>query len=163
MSKSELDESGRSPVPEHIVEHRTGSVLLKDTILKSDHFPGIAIAIRTEGKKMHSAACCAVTECDSGWCAGCHNTKLKPLLEGCPNYRQVDGLPVFGVAVPTGRGLRAMLDKLAGDLPVGTTVYWNNMREEPLIYISGRPFVVRERGNPFMNLEYTGTPSRPCF
>lgn len=40
MSKSELDESGPSPVPEQIVEHRTGSVLLKDTILKSDHFPG---------------------------------------------------------------------------------------------------------------------------
>ena len=49
-----------------------------------------------------------------------------------------------------------MLDKLSSDLPVGTTVYWNNMREEPLIYINGRPFVVREQENPFMNLEYTG-------
>lgn len=56
-----------------------------------------------------------------------------------------------------------MMDKLAADLPLGTTVYWNNMREEPLIYISGRPFVVRERRNPFMNLEYTGTHCRLPF
>jgi hypothetical protein len=49
-----------------------------------------------------------------------------------------------------------MLDKLSEELPSGTSVYWNNMREEPLIYINGRPYVVRERKNPFMNLEYTG-------
>jgi hypothetical protein len=28
------------PAPENIVETRSGSVLLKHTILKSDHFPG---------------------------------------------------------------------------------------------------------------------------
>ena len=60
------------------------------------------------------------------------------------------------MAIPTAQGLRNMLQKLARDLPAGTTVYWHNMREEPLIYISGRPFVVRELENPFMNLEYTG-------
>lgn len=55
-----------------------------------------------------------------------------------------------------------MLEKLARDLPAGTTIHWHNMREEPLIYISGRPFVVREGKNPFMNLEYTGAlPSSP--
>lgn len=63
---------------------------------------------------------------------------------------------MFGVAIPTAQGLRNMLQKLARDLPAATTIYWHNMREEPLIYISGRPFVVRERENPFMNLEYTG-------
>lgn len=30
------------------------------------------------------------------------------------------------------------------------------MREEPLVYINGRPFVVRDVANPFGNLEYTG-------
>jgi hypothetical protein len=30
------------------------------------------------------------------------------------------------------------------------------MREEPVIYINGRPFVVREADKPFANLEYTG-------
>ena len=33
---------------------------------------------------------------------------------------------------------------------------WFNLREEPLIYINGKPYVVREADNPFANLEYTG-------
>ena len=33
---------------------------------------------------------------------------------------------------------------------------WQNMREEPVLYINGRPYVVREADKPFQNLEYTG-------
>lgn len=33
---------------------------------------------------------------------------------------------------------------------------WFNMREEPVIYINGNPYVVREANKPFANLEYTG-------
>ena len=35
-------------------------------------------------------------------------------------------------------------------------VLWFNMREEPVIYINGNPYVVREANKPFANLEYTG-------
>jgi len=35
-------------------------------------------------------------------------------------------------------------------------VYWQNLREEPLVFINGHPFVVRESDKPFSNLEYTG-------
>ncbi len=35
-------------------------------------------------------------------------------------------------------------------------VYWQNLREEPLVFINGQPFVVRESDQPFSNLEYTG-------
>lgn len=42
----------------------------------------------------------------------CQNTKLRPLLDGAPNFRQVEGLPVYGVAIPTVRGLRNVLDEL---------------------------------------------------
>ena len=109
-----------------IVNRRNGQVLSAKSILKSDHFPG------------------------------CQNKALHPLIEGCPNYRQVPGLPVFGVAIPTTQGLRAAIGIVRHALPVGTRIVWNNMREEPLIYINGRPFVVRDVGNPFGNLEYTG-------
>ena len=30
------------------------------------------------------------------------------------------------------------------------------MREEPVLYINGKPYVVRESTRPFANLEYTG-------
>jgi hypothetical protein len=45
--------------PEEVVATRSGDVLLRHTILKSDHFPG------------------------------CQNMKLTPLIEGAPNFRQV--------------------------------------------------------------------------
>ena len=35
-------------------------------------------------------------------------------------------------------------------------VIWHNMREEPVLYINGKPYVVREANKPFANLEYTG-------
>ena len=40
-------------------------------------------------------------------------------------------------------------------------VLWFNMREEPVIYINGNPYVVREANKPFANLEYTGQSSMP--
>jgi len=42
-------------------------------------------------------------------------------------------------------------------------VIWANMREEPVLYINGKPYVVRESTRPFANLEYTGArpPWRP--
>jgi hypothetical protein len=45
--------------PEEVVASRSGDVLIKNTLLKADHFPG------------------------------CQNLKLMPLLEGAPNFRQV--------------------------------------------------------------------------
>ena len=33
---------------------------------------------------------------------------------------------------------------------------WHNLREEPVLYINGKPYVVRESNKPFANLEYTG-------
>ena len=35
---------------------------------------------------------------------------------------------------------------------------WFNMREEPVLYINGNPYVVREASKPFTNLEITGKP-----
>ncbi len=40
---------------------------------------------------------------------------------------------------------------------VQVNAVWHNMREEPVIYINGRPFVLREDERPFKNMqEYTG-------
>lgn len=110
---------------EEIVAHRSGEVLLRHTILKSDHFPG------------------------------CQNTKLTPLVDGAPNFRQVSELPVYGVAIPTVAGVRNVLDIL-GASKGRRMVSWINLREEPVLYVNGRPFVVREADKPFANLEYTG-------
>ncbi|DBA95417.1 TPA: hypothetical protein ACH3X3_013289 [Trebouxia sp. C0006] len=68
---------------------------------------------------------------------------------------QVPELPVYGVAIPTVSGMRLVLDEL-GAAQGQRRVMWFNMREEPVIYINGNPYVVREANKPFANLEYTG-------
>ncbi|KAF2324970.1 hypothetical protein GH714_021961 [Hevea brasiliensis] len=112
---------------EQVMKLRGGSVLGKKTILKSDHFPG------------------------------CQNKRLTPQIDGAPNYRQADSLPVHGVAIPTIEGICNVL-KHIGAQKDGSRVHvlWFNLREEPVVYINGRPFVLRDVERPFSNLEYTG-------
>ncbi|KAL6757552.1 inositol hexakisphosphate-domain-containing protein [Haematococcus lacustris] len=108
-----------------VIANRSGDVLIKHTVLKADHFPS------------------------------CHNTKLTPILEGAPNFRKVEGIQVYGVAIPTVAGLRQVVNTMMACNGV-RKVYWQNLREEPLVFINGNPFVVREADQPFNNLEYTG-------
>ncbi|KAK4271119.1 hypothetical protein QN277_019857 [Acacia crassicarpa] len=112
---------------EQVMKARGGSVLGKKTILKSDHFPG------------------------------CQNKRLSPQIEGAPNYRQADSLHVHGVAIPTIDGIKNVLEHIGAQIGGRRAqVLWINLREEPVVYINGRPFVLRDVERPFSNLEYTG-------
>jgi len=112
-----------------VVANRRGDVLGPGTILKSDHFPG------------------------------CQRKGFEA-IPGAPNFRKVDGMNVYGVAIPKVSGVREVLNRLIGldanGKPKKTTVIWTNLREEPLVYINDRPFVLRSASAPFSNLEYTG-------
>ncbi|KAJ3409888.1 hypothetical protein HDV05_004169 [Chytridiales sp. JEL 0842] len=107
-----------------IVKNRTGTVLSRQTILKSDHF-------------------------DTGV-----NYNLDFHLQGAPNFRMSD-LNVFGVAQPTVSGIGTILTLLSChpgcDGDHRTTFI--SAREEPVIYINWRPFVLRENENPFQNIK----------
>jgi hypothetical protein len=61
-----LREEPPAPSPDDVVSERGGDVLIKNTILKSDHFPG------------------------------CQNMKLTPLIDGAPNFRQVTFMHLHG-------------------------------------------------------------------
>ncbi|KAJ6956755.1 paladin isoform X2 [Populus alba x Populus x berolinensis] len=105
---------------------RNGEVLGSQTVLKSDH------------------------------CPGCQNPSLPERVDGAPNFREVPGFPVYGVANPTIDGILSVIQRI-GSSKGGCPVFWHNMREEPVIYINGEPFVLREVERPFKNmLEYTG-------
>ncbi|XP_051141675.1 uncharacterized protein LOC127258753 isoform X2 [Andrographis paniculata] len=113
--------------PEQVIKQRDGSVLGKKTILKTDHFPG------------------------------CHNKRLVPHIDGAPNYRKANSLPVHGVAIPTIDGIRNVLTHIGAHMKGDQIrVLWINLREEPVVYINSRPFVLRDVEQPFSNLEYTG-------
>ncbi|KAF8008217.1 hypothetical protein BT93_K2020 [Corymbia citriodora subsp. variegata] len=109
-----------------VAARRNGEVLGSQTVLKSDH------------------------------CPGCQNPSLPERVEGAPNFREVPGFPVYGVANPTIDGIKSVIQRIGSGI-CGRPVFWHNMREEPVIYINGKPFVLREVERPFKNmLEYSG-------
>jgi hypothetical protein len=91
----------------------------------------------------------------SDHCPGCQNPSLPERVDGAPNFRKVPGFPVFGVANPTINGIRSVIHRICSTNG-GCPILWHNMREEPVIYINGKPFVLREVERPYKNmLEYT--------
>lgn len=104
--------------PQMLVAGRQGQLLGAGKILKFDQFPGL------------------------------HREHLSETIPGAPNFRQVEGTDVYGVAQPTIEGLRGVLERTgAKDKPV----VWTNMREEPVVYINGRSHSLRSEAHPFEN------------
>ncbi|KAF4597582.1 hypothetical protein EYR40_008044 [Pleurotus pulmonarius] len=105
-----------------VVKSRSGSVLSRGFILKTDHYPS--------GRALD----------------------LDLNVHGAPNFRapRVGGLNVFGAAQPRTQGLRAILSVLGcrPNINKPTHVVWFSTREEPVVYISGRPFVLRDVAEP---------------
>merc|ERR1719446_1738361 len=95
---------------------RYGQVLRKQTILKADHFPSM------------------------------RNPKLPEVIEGAPNFRQLPGLPIYGVGQPTEKGVANVIDRVT---PKVGKLVWINCREEPMIMIDGEPYCVKSRDNPY--------------
>ncbi|THU84968.1 hypothetical protein K435DRAFT_783557 [Dendrothele bispora CBS 962.96] len=105
-----------------VVKTRTGSVLSRGFILKTDFYPS--------GRALD----------------------LDLNVHGAPNFRapKIGDLNVFGVAQPRTQGLRAILSILRArpGMKDSQHVVWFSTREEPVVYISGRPFVLRDASHP---------------
>lgn len=97
----------------------------------------------------------SLTVLKSDHCPGCQAAALPERVDGAPNFRKIPGFPIYGVANPTIDGIRAVIQRVSSS--VGSRpVFWHNMREEPVIYINGKPFVLREVERPYKNmLEYS--------
>ncbi|KAF8917222.1 inositol hexakisphosphate-domain-containing protein [Mucidula mucida] len=132
-----------------VVVSRSGSILSASTILKSDFFSNL--------QKM----------------------TLPERIEGSPNFRRVpltldfgssenlstpdgeeyvppDGKRVCGSGMPTVEGLKKALRRVDAGPGGSNMVYWTSLREEPVIYVAGRPHVLRLVDKPLENVEATG-------
>ena len=78
------------------------------------------------------------------------------LLMGAPNWRCAL-LKICGTAQPTTVGLATIL-RVLGCGPEGKeSCVWISAREEPIVYLNQRPFVLREQSNPLENIRiYSG-------
>lgn len=127
---------------------RHGQILSAGRMLKSDRFPG----------------------CE-------RHMKDQPTIDGVPNWRKVDllvlraqeenessnnnnnvnvpvGAGVFGCAQPTRTGIRNAVDYLAAE--GYEKVVWVNMREEYVVYIGENSYCVKDRLDPFSNINLNG-------
>ncbi|KAG1726694.1 inositol hexakisphosphate-domain-containing protein [Suillus paluster] len=145
LERADVNESvARPDEVKQVVVNRSGGILSASTILKSDFFSNL--------QKM----------------------TLPERIEGSPNFRRVpltlklassrssspidpaDEKMVCGSGMPTVQGLRRALARVDADPQGHGMVYWTSLREEPVLYIAGRPHVLRIVDKPLENVEATG-------
>eukprot|EP00743_Colponemidia_sp_Colp-15_P007263 GILK01007843.1.p1 GENE.GILK01007843.1~~GILK01007843.1.p1 ORF type:complete len:432 (-),score=86.92 GILK01007843.1:203-1498(-) len=74
------------------------------------------------------------------------------IIDGVYNFRRIDRMPLFGVFQPTIAGIEHVLIYLQS---VGhKQVVWANMREEPVVFVSGKPMAPRLPGRLDENIDY---------
>lgn len=106
-----------------IVQNRNGSILSRGMVLKSDRFPSA--------------------------------TPHKPFevnVNGSPNFRQIRPSPIYATAQPTVPAIRAILNMMNCRGGSRKRALWVNLREEPVVYLNNRPFVLRDLEYPFRNM-----------
>ncbi|KAI8886446.1 hypothetical protein K501DRAFT_177643 [Backusella circina FSU 941] len=117
-----------------IINSRTGVVLTSQTILKVDfwHFSYLSssLVLNKSNTERHH----------------------RFFIDGASNFRRIENTHVYGVAQPTVNGLRQLIRTLIKDRPHNDRILWINLREEPIIYINGIPYVLRDRAFTLRNL-----------
>jgi len=67
-----------------------------------------------------------------------------PRMEGAPNMRRMPGFPLFGCGQPTLDGYEKVLEPVLMKYANEAKVFWVTLRQEPVIYVNGRPFSARD-------------------
>ena len=130
---------------EEVVQNRSGNILGAQTILKSDFFSGIVKAglpLHVEGMPNLRGVSPLV---QPGAASEAHTA------HELPNARET-----WGCGMPTVEGLRRGLTRMGAGPGGSERTVWTNLREEPVLYVNGRPHVLRLADQPLTNVEATG-------
>lgn len=143
-----------------VISSRTGSVLASQTILKPDLFPGCQKKtlkdridgspnyrrISLGGMKAEALRVKSLVNVDDSWT---HDSEPASIEDMGPPY-------VVGQAMPAANGI-INVAKLSQAFPDGPrSMLWTSLREEPVVYILGAPYVLRVFNEPLKNLIITG-------
>merc|ERR1712168_602463 len=69
--------------------------------------------------------------------------KEAPHTDGAPNFRRMPGFPVFGTGQPTLPGFDKILEPIMKKYGDEKIFYWANLRQEPVVYVNGKPYTAR--------------------
>ncbi|KAL0085283.1 inositol hexakisphosphate-domain-containing protein [Phycomyces blakesleeanus] len=139
-----------SEMEDFILKARTGVVLTSQTILKVDFWRHCYMD-ETENNEMlsraHTPSFTPVDPLADAQSLEMSDSKKHHIffIDGVSNFRRVRHTHVYGVAQPTVDGLRKVIRRLLTDKPRNEKILWVNLREEPIIYINGIPYVLRDR------------------
>ncbi|GAA5911266.1 hypothetical protein JCM6882_004080 [Rhodosporidiobolus microsporus] len=120
-----------------VVPSRTGSVLSRGQILKSDY--RFISSSRSSPSSPSSPS--------SSTNPSAPSTGAELNLSGATNLRH-GGLGIWGLAQPNVTGIRSVLAVLRARGDKAREVAWFMTREEPVLYIGGQPYVLREASHP---------------
>lgn len=84
-----------------------------------------------------------------------HTLAEPPLIEGLPNFRKINGFPVYGAGQPLEQHFAKVLESIPKDekQAVPTKIKWYNMRQEPVVYLNGIPYAPRDPSNLHTNIK----------
>merc|ERR1711936_264756 len=71
-----------------------------------------------------------------------------PRTDGAPNFRRLPGFPLFGTGQTTIDGFEKCLEPVLKKYGDEKHVFWVNLRQEPVVYVNGKPFTARDPANP---------------
>jgi len=73
-------------------------------------------------------------------------------IPGASNFRKIPNMDVYGTAQPTIQGVENVIRELCDK-----HIVWINLREEPLVYVNGSPYVLRDKYFTLRNIKsYSG-------
>jgi hypothetical protein len=108
------------PAPKEAGFDRSGDILSENQILKQDLFEA------------------AFTRRD-----------MVGIISGAPYFRMVPKFHIGGVAQAHYHGIRAAINELRkAQSDHSCPIVWVNLREEPIIYLNGKSFIIRSRDDP---------------
>ncbi|KAG7089324.1 hypothetical protein E1B28_011021 [Marasmius oreades] len=152
LERAEIVDGMAHPDEEkQVVINRSGTILSASTILKSDFFSNLqkmTLPERIEGSPNFRRVPLTLKLVASGRSSPSDETDFVVGVE--------DGKMVCGSGMPTVEGLRQALRRVDAGPDGSNLVYWTSLREEPVIYVAGRPHVLRLVDRPLENVEATG-------
>merc|ERR1711971_426946 len=76
-----------------------------------------------------------------------------PRTDGAPNFRRLPGFPLFGTGQTTIDGFEKCLEPVLKKYGDEKHIFWVNLRQEPVVYVNGKPFTARDPANINFHLE----------
>ncbi len=128
-----------------VISNRHGAILSPFTMLKSDFFPGILkgnLPLHVDGMPNMRGIPMQIVQRTSMTAS----TALKPLT----------GREIWGQGMPSVEGLRNGLGIMGASPDGPNRIVWTCLREEPVLYVKGKPHVLRLADQPLTNVEATG-------